>query len=91
MWMPLFDIFLLPHEAGGNREEVSLSSPSSGINPCSSLHFLLADNILGKRGRVERQGPGERLSQGVPSSPSLEVRVALRGESTKDMVAMATS
>lgn len=89
--MPLFDIILLPHGAGGDREEVNFSFPSFDINPCSSLLFLLADNILGKKGQSRETGPWGEALTGVPSLRSLKLGVALREESAKDMVGVAMS
>lgn len=74
MLMPLFDIILLPHGAGGDREEVSFSSPSSDINPCSSLLSLLADNILGKKGQSRETGPWGEALTGGPQLAFTEVR-----------------
>lgn len=72
MWTPLFDIIMPPHGADEKREEVGPRAASSGINP-HPLHSScrLGISLAGRRGSVEGQGPGERLSQGGPSSPSL--------------------
>lgn len=63
---------MFSHGAGGDREEISPSGPSSGTSGLSSF-FLLADNIPGKeKGQSGGQGPGERLSQVGPTLPLLE-------------------
>lgn len=71
MWRPLFDIILLPPPTRGRWGQGGSQSrsPSSGINLCSSLLFLLADSVLGKKGQSRDRALGTGSHRAAHARP----------------------